>query len=76
MASATNKIEQELRALGRRRKKMQSDEAELVRDMETTLKRAYGKVPVAEAARLVGVHRTTVYRVYAPHNGSAGTRTR
>jgi ActR/RegA family two-component response regulator len=35
--------------------------------VRAALDRAYGVVPVAEAARLLNLHRTTVYRVYEPH---------
>jgi AcrR family transcriptional regulator len=72
MASVTDpRIE--LRALGKRRAKIQGDSEKLTGDIEVALRRAYGNVTVAEAAKLLGVHRTTIYRVYAPHNGTQGT---
>lgn len=60
-------IREELRALGERRKVVAKDESKLASDVERVLRRAYGKVPVSEAADLLGIHRTTVYRVYHPH---------
>lgn len=62
-------IRDELRSLGERRKKQTAADAELAQEVEDTLRRAYNVVPLAEAARLLGVHRTTIYRVYHPHNG-------
>jgi transcriptional regulator of acetoin/glycerol metabolism len=60
-------IRDELRALGERRKLAAKDESKLASDIERVLRRAYGKVTVSEAANLLGIHRTTVYRVYHPH---------
>lgn len=60
-------IREELRALGERRKVAAKDESKLAADTERVLRRAYGKVTVSEAANLLGIHRTTVYRVYHPH---------
>lgn len=65
---ASKDIRVELAELGERRRRRAEDDADLAKDVERTLRRAYGKVPVAEAARLVGIHRTTVYRVYHPHD--------
>lgn len=64
---ASPDIREELKALGERRKANEADEAEIAKDVTRALKRAYGKVTVAEAAKLLGIHRTTVYRVYHPH---------
>lgn len=47
---------------------MKGDRKKLADDTDAALKRAVAAdVPVAEAARLLRVHRTTVYRVYPPH---------
>lgn len=64
---ASPDIREELKALGERRKQNSADEEAIAKDVERTLKRAYGKVTVSEAAKLLGIHRTTVYRVYHPH---------
>lgn len=65
--ASASEIRAELAKLGRRRVKLHRDEEELSDDVRDALERAYGTVPVAEAARLLGLHRTTVYRVYEPH---------
>lgn len=67
MATALSDIRTELAALGERREAQDASDAQLAKEVERTLRRAYGKVPVAEAARLLRMHRTTVYRVYHPH---------
>lgn len=69
MASSANPdaIREELAELGRRRKAQEEGDAELAREVTKVLKRAFGKVTVSEAADLLGMHRTTVYRVYHPH---------
>lgn len=67
MAAASSEIRDELAALGARRAKLDEDEGKLADDVRAALDRAYGVVPMAEAARLLHMHRTTVYRVYAPH---------
>lgn len=61
----------ELKKLGARRKKLEADRAKLATDTQDALNRSYGSVPVAEAARLLHMHRTTVYRVYEPHEQNA-----
>lgn len=57
----------ELKKLGVRRRKLKADQKKLATDTQNALNAAYGHVPVAEAARLLDMHRTTVYRVYEPH---------
>lgn len=68
MGTVSDDIRAELAALGERRVRIDSDESELASEVERALKRAYGVVPVSEAARLLQMHRTTVYRVYHPHS--------
>lgn len=60
-------IRRELDSLGRRRRALDARDEELSREVTDALRRAYGHIPVSEAARRLGVHRTTVYRVYRPH---------
>lgn len=60
-------IRDELAALGQQRKQRDADDKKLATDINKALRRAYGKVSVSEAARLLDMHRTTVYRVYHPH---------
>lgn len=60
-------IRAKLAALGERRKSIEQDEATLATEIEGALRDAYGYVSVTEAAKLLGMHRTTVYRVYHPH---------
>ena len=67
-------IEKELKTLGQRRAKLARQDSALQTEIERTLKKAHGKVSVVRAAELLGVHRTTLYRVYP--NGTKGTRTR
>lgn len=56
-----------LKALGERRAELNCDEEKLMKEVEEVLGAAYGVVTVTEAANLLGMHRTTVYRVYHPH---------
>lgn len=67
MASAdVADIRAKLKSLGLRRDKLKLAEDVLTDEMEAVLREAYGLVPVTEAADLLGIHRTTVYRVYSP----------
>jgi transcriptional regulator of acetoin/glycerol metabolism len=60
-----SEIREELRELGKRRKLQHASRYKLATEVEGCLHRAYhSSVTVAEAARLLGLHRTTVYRVY------------
>lgn len=61
----------ELDALGTRREEHDEAGQKLAKDTEKALRRAYGTVSVAEAARRLHIHRTTVYRVYSPHERRA-----
>lgn len=67
MTMDSGEIREKLRLLGERRKQIEADEGELSTEVEEALREAYGHVSVTEAAQLLGMHRTTVYRVYAPH---------
>lgn len=68
MASAERvDIREELRQLGERRNQHEGDGTDLAADISDALMRAQGVVSRAEAARLIGIHRTTLYRVYLPH---------
>lgn len=66
-ASEEAQIRERLRRLGRRRDTIEANEQQLASEIEEALGDAYGVISVAEASRLLGVHRTTVYRVYHPH---------
>lgn len=71
MADAAHRTEEELRAtlkrIGKRRSRLKADEERLTEDAEAALRESFGVISVAEASRLLGIHRTTVYRVYHPH---------
>lgn len=67
MTMDSGEIREKLRTLGERRKQMKADEDELSTEVEEALREAYGHVSVTEAADLLGMHRTTIYRVYEPH---------
>lgn len=72
MADASaSEVRELLKRLGKRRVKLQKDEEELSDEVRAALESAYGVVSVAEAARLLHLHRTTVYRVYEPHGRAA-----
>jgi DNA invertase Pin-like site-specific DNA recombinase len=53
-----------LRAVGRKRKRLKAQEAELAKATGEALTAARGIVSTKEAADLVGLHRTTVYQQY------------
>jgi transcriptional regulator of acetoin/glycerol metabolism len=53
-----------LAALGVRRKEHDKLGTDLSDEIREVLKDADGDVTLAEAAELLGVHRTTIYRVY------------
>lgn len=59
-------IRAQLRALGRRRAQQEQRDIELSSEIRDALARAEGHVSKAEAADLLGLHRTTLYRVYRP----------
>lgn len=60
----------ELRALGKRREAQEQRDNELGAAIRDALARAEGKVSKAEAADLLGLHRTTLYRVYRPERAA------
>lgn len=71
--TAETKTRRELAAVGRRRKKLRKMEEDLAKDTATAISHARrDKVPITEAAELVGLERTTIYQVY--NGGSDGSR--
>lgn len=56
-------IERELEMVGLDRHRIAIKEVEIRRRMVTALRSAYGQVPVAQAARLLGIDRTHAYRL-------------
>lgn len=64
---SADELRAELAAIGDRRRAHEVEDRQLAKDTEKALRRAYGKISVSEAARLTAMHRTTVYRVYGPH---------
>lgn len=66
MATDSRDIREELRLLGQERERLVAQETDLAPRIEDALERAQGEVSVSEAARLLGLHRTTLYRVYRP----------
>lgn len=67
---ATDDIRAELRALGRRRAQQVERDAELSTQIRDALARAEGQITRTEAADLLGLHRTTLYRVYRPERAA------
>ena len=59
-------VRDRLRSLGERRAQLNSDGSSLASEISDALAAADGIVSMSEAARLLGVHRTTLYRVYLP----------
>ena len=57
-------VRQKLKRLGRRRAAHEQRGDALMREIRAALVEAEGVVPRTEAAALLGVHRTTLYRVY------------
>jgi hypothetical protein len=62
-----------LRAVGRRRKRLKAQAADLAKATEEALTAARGIVPTTEAAGLVGLHRTTVYEQYGGGEGDGSS---
>lgn len=62
------KLREELDALGGRRAQQEQDDEKLAKDIKAVLRRARGKLSMQEVADRLGVHRTTLYRVYQPHD--------
>lgn len=50
--------------LGERRQRMEDQDAELATEIREALADAKGHVTTTEAATLLKMHRTTIYRVY------------
>lgn len=57
-------IRAELDAIGDRRQALGGQEDDLRKDTREALRKAKGVVPRAEAARRVGLNRSTVYELY------------
>lgn len=64
MSAEQIRIRAELRSLGRRRKRHEVGGDALAADIRRALGRIEGHLTRTEAASLLGVHRTTLYRVY------------
>lgn len=67
MAATADDVRVRLRSLGQRRRRLRTREEELSDEVTQALREAVDVISVAEASRLLGIHRTTVYRVYHPH---------
>lgn len=52
--------------LGKRRTKHDAEGVELAKEIREALEQTEGVIPLTEAADLLGIHRTTLYRVYKP----------
>lgn len=60
-----NTVREELRALGVRRAARDVEDAAMTREINALLAKVRRtNIPKTEAADLLGVHRTTLYRVY------------
>jgi len=55
-----------LAELGRRRERLRGGEEVLADETKKAIKRAIGVLPMTEVADLVGLDRTTLYKVYRP----------
>jgi transcriptional regulator of acetoin/glycerol metabolism len=64
---SAEEIRQKLKELGDKRTAHDADGDKLSVEVEAALREAYGHISVTEAAKLLKMHRTTVYRVYEPH---------
>lgn len=65
----------ELSAIGARRRALDGQKEGLQGDTERVLKRWRGTVPLAEAARLVGLNRSTIYELYLGESDDEGSET-
>lgn len=63
-ASPADRVRRKLRELGKRRSQAERTDAQLTRDIQKALAEADGKISVSEQAKLLKLHRTTLYRVY------------
>lgn len=57
-------LRKRLRELGQRRKTNETADEALAKEIREALDAAEGVVSTTEAANLLGIHRTTLYRVY------------
>lgn len=55
-----------LRELGQRRAELDAEDQDLTKEIRDALAEVAGVIPATEEADLLGVHRTTLYRVYKP----------
>lgn len=53
--------------LGERRRRHDAEGVKLAQEIREALEATDGVVPLTEAADLLGIHRTTLYRVYKPN---------
>ena len=67
--------ERKLDGLGKRRKKLEEDEAKLRKDIEEALPAVkIAGVSRSEAADRIGLNRTTLYQVYIPDSSRASKK--
>jgi transcriptional regulator of acetoin/glycerol metabolism len=64
MATDFADIREELASLGEQRQALDTKDDELTKQIKDALGRASGQVSMKEAADLLKLHRTTLYRVY------------
>lgn len=65
MATASPEtIREELRELGKQRKLQAKEDGKLATKIRNAVQKADGKITVTEQADLLGMERTTLYRVY------------
>jgi ActR/RegA family two-component response regulator len=57
-------IRKKLRDLGKRRKAQVKADEKLTKEIRQALEEADGQLTVSEQAKLLSLHRTTLYRVY------------
>lgn len=63
-SSKSSRLRARLRDLAKRRREHSKEDAKLTRDIKKALAEADGEISVSEQANLLGMHRTTLYRVY------------
>jgi transcriptional regulator of acetoin/glycerol metabolism len=56
----------QLQSLGERKATIDTDDHVLTAEIRSAVKDADGVVSMTEVATLLGIHRTTLYRVYRP----------
>lgn len=57
-------VRAELREIGERRAAQEKERKKLSNDTQDAIKRAKGRVPMTEIAKLVGLERTSMYHTY------------